>query len=168
MLVRISLLKASASSDRSTRWVSDASDRWTSAFAQLRSVICWLRRKRGLSHVDLLAPLRARLHAPIAIDTDVATAALAEWRLGSGRGFGSVAYVTVGTGIGADLASGDRREDRIMHPEMGHIAVRRAARDAFEGVCPFHSDCLEGLASGLAINKRWGCALSELPQQHDT
>lgn len=122
--------------------------------------------KPGWSGVDLLAPLRARFSAPIAIDTDVAAAALAEWRLGAGRDFGSVAYVTVGTGIGADIAPRDRRVSRLMHPEMGHIAVRRDPRDSFVGVCPFHGDCLEGLASGPAIYKRWGCQLAELAPDH--
>lgn len=122
--------------------------------------------KPGWSGVDLLAPLRSRFSAPIAIDTDVAGAALAEWRFGAGRDFGSVAYVTVGTGIGADVAPRDRHISRLMHPEMGHIAVRRDPRDAFAGVCPFHGDCLEGLASGPAIYKRWGRELAELPPDH--
>jgi fructokinase len=122
--------------------------------------------KPGWSGVDLLAPLRSRFSVSISIDTDVAAAALAEWRLGAGRGFGSVAYVTVGTGIGADVAPCDRRIGRLMHPEMGHITVRRDPRDTFAGVCPFHGDCLEGLASGPAIFKRWGCPLAELPPEH--
>jgi len=123
--------------------------------------------KPGWSRANLLAPLRSRFRVPIAIDTDVAAAALAEWRLGGGRGFGSVAYVTVGTGIGADLAPRDRLTNRFMHPEMGHIGVRRDTRDTFAGVCPFHGDCLEGLASGPAIHTRWGCKLAELPPQHE-
>lgn len=123
--------------------------------------------KPAWSGVDLLAPLRARFSVPISIDTDVAAAALAEWSLGAGRGFGSVAYVTVGTGIGADVAPRDRNMRRLMHPEMGHIGVRRDSRDPFAGVCPFHGDCLEGLASGPAIYKRWGCELGELPPEHE-
>lgn len=122
--------------------------------------------KPAWSGVDLLAPLRARFNVPMAIDTDVAAAALAEWRLGAGRGFGSVAYVTVGTGIGADIAPRDTRVGRLMHAEMGHIAVRRDPRDEFAGVCPFHGDCLEGLASGPAIYKRWGSELGSLPPDH--
>lgn len=123
--------------------------------------------KPAWSRVNLLAPLRSRFDVPIAIDTDVAAAALAEWSLGAGRGLGSVAYVTVGTGIGADLAPRDKLTKRLMHPEMGHIRVRRDPRDPFAGVCPFHGDCLEGLASGPAIYQRWGCELAKLPPQHE-
>lgn len=122
--------------------------------------------KAGWSGADLLAPLRSRFAVPIAIDTDVAGAALAEWRTGAGRGLGSVVYVTVGTGIGADVAPRDKLIGRLMHAEMGHISVRRDPRDAFPGVCPFHGDCLEGMASGPAIYKRWGCQLAELPPEH--
>jgi fructokinase len=123
--------------------------------------------KPGWSGVNLLGPLLSRFRVPIAIDTDVATAALAEWRLGAGRGLGSVAYVTVGTGIGADLAPRDNLAKRLMHPEMGHIRVRRDPRDTFAGVCPFHGDCLEGLSSGPVIYQRWGCELVGLPPQHE-
>lgn len=123
--------------------------------------------KPAWSRVNLLAPLRSRFGVPIVIDTDVATAALGEWRFGAGRGFGSVGYVTVGTGIGADLAPRDKLTSRLMHPEMGHIGVRRDPRDTFAGACPFHGDCLEGMASGPAIYKRWGCNLAELPPQHE-
>ena len=122
--------------------------------------------KAGWSRVDLLAALRSRFSAPMAIDTDVAAAALADWKLGAGREAGLVAYVTVGTGIGADVAPRDRHVRRLMHAEMGHILVRRDPRDTFAGVCPFHGDCLEGLASGPAISKRWGCELAALPPEH--
>lgn len=123
--------------------------------------------KPAWSGVNLLAPLRSRFNVPMAIDTDAATAALAEWRLGSGRGLGSVAYVMVGTGIGADLAPRDKLTRRFMHAEMGHIRVRRDPRDPFAGTCPFHGDCLEGLASGPAIYKRCGCELKKLPPEHE-
>jgi fructokinase len=119
------------------------------------------------SRVDLLGPLRARFAVPIAIDTDVNGAALAEWRLGAGQGLGSIAYVTVGTGIGAGVAPHATSVRRLMHAEMGHILVRRDPRDSFSGSCPFHGDCLEGLASGPAIRLRWGCELKDLPPHHE-
>jgi fructokinase len=124
--------------------------------------------KPGWSRVDLLTPLRSKFDTAIAIDTDVAAAALAEWRLGAGRGLGSIAYVTVGTGIGGGVAPNDLAGRRLLHPEMGHTYVRRDARDKdFPGVCPFHGDCLEGLASGPAIQVRWRCQLDALPQHHE-
>lgn len=125
--------------------------------------------KAGWSRVDLLTPVCSKFDAPIAIDTDVAAAALAEWRLGAGRGLGSIAYVTVGTGIGGGVAPNDLAGRRLLHPEMGHIFVRRDARDKdFPGVCPFHGDCLEGLASGPAIQARWRCQLDALPPHHES
>lgn len=124
--------------------------------------------KPGWSRVDLLAPLRAKFNKAIVIDTDVSAAALAEWRLGAGRGLGSIAYVTVGTGIGGGVAPNGLAGRRLLHQEMGHILVRRDARDKeFPGVCPFHGDCLEGLASGPAIQARWRCQLDALPSNHE-
>jgi len=123
--------------------------------------------KAGWSRADLLAPFRQKFTAPILIETDVAGAALAEWRLGAGRGLGSVVYVTVGTGIGGAVAPGDASIRRLMHAEMGHIPMRRDPRDRHPGVCPFHGDCLEGLASGPAINARWGQRLDQMSDDHE-
>ncbi len=124
--------------------------------------------KAGWSGANLLEPLRAAFGVPIAFDTDVAAAAEAEWRMGAGQGLGSLAYVTVGTGIGGAVAPRGGAPRRLMHAEMGHVPVRRDPRDRdFPGVCPFHGDCIEGLASGTAIHARWGCALDALPRGHD-
>jgi fructokinase len=122
--------------------------------------------KPGWSGADLLAPLRAAFDAPVRLEVDVGGAALAEWRLGAGRGLGSLAYVTVGTGIGGAMAPWGPA-GRLMHAEMGHVRVARHVEDReFSGCCPFHGDCLEGLASGPAIRARWGCDLAELPADH--
>jgi len=124
--------------------------------------------KVGWSGVDVLAPLQSAFQAPIALDTDVGAAALAELRLGAARDLASVAYVTVGTGIGGAVAPNSSAASRLMHAEMGHIPVRRDPRDRdFPGVCPFHGDCLEGLASGPAIRARWGYNLDALPMLHE-
>jgi fructokinase len=122
--------------------------------------------KPGWSGVDLVAPLRERFARPVAIDTDVNAAALAETQLGAGVGLRSVAYVTVGTGIGGGFIIDGRSLQGVMHPEIGHLPVRRDARDqAFRGHCPFHRDCLEGMAAGPAIMARWSAPLNELDTQ---
>jgi fructokinase len=122
--------------------------------------------KPGWSQANLVSPLEDALDLPVVLDTDVGAAAEAEWHQGSGRGLGSLAYVTVGTGIGGAVAPSTHKVQRT-HPEMGHMVVRRDPRDGdFVGVCPFHGDCLEGLACGPAIRARWGCELSSLPREH--
>ena len=123
--------------------------------------------KAGWSGVDVLEPLRSAFKVPIALDIDVGAAALAELRLGAGRGCGSLAYVTVGTGIGGAVApsrlvgAADARRDGAYPGAAG------SARCNFAGCCPFHGDCLEGLASGPAIRARWGCNLDSLPEDHE-
>jgi fructokinase len=122
--------------------------------------------KAGWSGVDILAPLRAAFDVPISLDTDVGAAAVAEWHVGAGRGRGSLAYVTVGTGIGGAVVPA-QNEGRMMHAEMGHLPVNRDPRDAdFPGVCPFHGGCVEGLASGPAIVARWNGTMETLPRDH--
>jgi fructokinase len=122
--------------------------------------------KAGWSGFDVVGTLQRALDVPVAIDTDVSCAAFGEWRFGAGRGLGSLAYVTIGTGIGGAIAPAGTTS-RMMHAEMGHVPVRRDARDGgFAGVCPFHGDCLEGLASGPAVLARWGCDLAALPADH--
>ena len=123
--------------------------------------------KPGWSGADLVAPLRTRFGRPVALDVDVGAAALAEVRLGAGQGTRSLAYVTVGTGIGAGFIINGQPLHGLMHPEAGHMQVRRAPRDVdFPGVCPYHGDCLEGLASGPAILARWQRPLNELEAAH--
>lgn len=122
--------------------------------------------KPGWSNVSLVTPLE-RFGCPITLDTDVSAAALAEARLGAGAGLGSLAYVTVGTGIGGGVVMGDHTIKGLLHPEMGHIRVARDPRDAdFSGICPFHGDCLEGLASGPAVQARWHTRAEDLPDLH--
>lgn len=94
--------------------------------------------------------------ALLALDTDVNAAALAEAKIGAAEGLEDVAYITVGTGIGGGILSGGHLIHGALHPEFGHLKVPRKAGDDFAGVCPFHKDCLEGLASGPSIAERWG------------
>ena len=95
-------------------------------------------------------------------------AALGEWQAGAGQGCRTVAYTTVGTGIGTGVVRDGRPLMGISHYESGHIPMARdAARDPFPGHCPYHGDCLEGLAAGPAITARWGQSLSQLGSPDD-
>jgi fructokinase len=124
--------------------------------------------KRGWAGADLVAPFARRFGCPVAIDTDVNAAALAETLRGAARGCETAVYITVGTGIGGGAVVDGRTLGGSPHPEMGHIRVARHPRDtAFAGVCPFHGDCLEGVASGPAIVARYGAPLDALPSDHE-
>lgn len=122
--------------------------------------------KPGWSGVDVAQGLRAAVDGPVAIDTDVNAAAIAEARLGAGRGSRNLAYVTVGTGIGVGLLLDDRPRHGLLHPEAGHVRLRRHPDDDFAGSCPFHRDCLEGLAAGPAIAARLGQPLDRCADDH--
>lgn len=112
--------------------------------------------KAGWGGAPVLPPLRDAFACPIAIDTDVNAAAMAEYRWGAGQGAASLLYLTIGTGLGGGaLVNGVPVHGRL-HPEMGHIPLRRQVGDAFAGACPFHGDCAEGLLSGPALAARFG------------
>ena len=124
--------------------------------------------KPGWSDCDVAGFFSRNLSVPVGFETDVNGAALGEYHHGAGKGAASLTYVTVGTGIGGGTVIEGRLLHGAGHPELGHIFPRREATDHdFEGACPFHGDCLEGLASGPAILARWGSTLSELPQDHE-
>lgn len=123
--------------------------------------------KPGWEGADLIGAVRSVLDVPVTVDTDVNGAALAEARWGAGRGLGNVLYITVGTGLGGGAAIDGRPLAGLVHPEMGHVSVARRADDDFPGVCPYHGDCLEGMASGPAMNARWGRPAEELGPQLD-
>ena len=123
--------------------------------------------KLGWSHYDLAGAFTTRFRVPVGFDTDVNGAALAEATFGAGSGGASLAYVTVGTGIGGGIVLKGAPIHGAAHPEIGHILPRRHPDDRnFSGICPWHGDCLEGLASGPAIAARWGASLSALPPEH--
>lgn len=106
-------------------------------------------------HFNILSSLKEYLDVPIVFDTDVNIAALGEAEFGAAQDVDSCIYITIGTGIGVGAVNNGKMLHGISHPEMGHVTVRRHPDDHFEGGCLFHLDCLEGLASGPAIEKRW-------------
>jgi len=122
--------------------------------------------KHGWRNTDVALRLGRRLGVPVGFDTDVNGAAMAEGRWGAAQGLDDFAYVTVGTGIGVGTIVRGRPIFGMNHTELGHIRVVRKAGDKFAGVCPFHGDCIEGLASGPAIEARAGQPASQLPPDH--
>lgn len=112
--------------------------------------------KAGWRDFPFVQSLKDVFSIPIGFHTDVNVAALGEATLGAAKGLDSCLYITVGTGIGAGAMIQGQLLQGLSHPEMGHILVRRHPNDRYKGKCPYHHDCLEGLASGPAIEERWG------------
>jgi fructokinase len=116
---------------------------------------------------QLLKNLKSSFNLPIAIDTDVNAAAFAEAQWGAGIGYSDFIYVTIGTGIGGGVISNGEIVHGLIHPEVGHMMIKHdLEKDPFFGNCPFHRDCLEGLASGSAMTARWGISPNNLPSDH--
>jgi fructokinase len=123
--------------------------------------------KPGWSDFDFVSAVRERFDGPVGFDTDVNGAALGEWRWGAAVGLDTFIYLTIGTGIGGGGLVNGRLMHGLIHPEMGHIRIPHdLERDPFPGSCPFHGDCLEGLANGPAMEKRWGQRAETLPIDH--
>ncbi|MGB3766811.1 MAG: ROK family protein, partial [Phormidesmis sp.] len=123
--------------------------------------------KPGWQQIDFAGMLKRELSVPIGFDTDVNAAALGEHRWGNAQGLETFIYLTVGTGIGGGGFVGGNPIHGLLHPEMGHILIPHdLSVDPFAGSCPFHQDCLEGLASGFAMEQRWGQKADSLPADH--
>jgi fructokinase len=119
--------------------------------------------KPGWAHTDVAQTLGSALGLPVAFDTDVNAAALGEHRWGAAAALETFCYITVGTGIGGGGFVNGRVMHGLLHPEFGHMRIPRdPSRDPFPGVCPYHGDCLEGLASGEALRGRAGTPASEI------
>jgi len=122
----------------------------------------------GWANADVVGPLHQALGVPVGFDTDVNGAVLGESRWGAAQGLDTAIYVTIGTGIGGGALIGGKLAHGLVHPEMGHLLLPRELDDlAFAGSCPFHgARCWEGVASGPAIERRWGQRAETLPPSH--
>lgn len=121
--------------------------------------------KLAWQNYNIVEAFATRLHCPIGFDTDVNAAALGEAAFGITKGLKNSIYMTIGTGIGVGVYSEGRLLHGMMHPEAGHILLKRHPEDSFGGCCPFHGDCLEGLAGGPSLEKRWGKAGALLTEE---
>lgn len=124
--------------------------------------------KAGWAYTDVVGPVKAAFPGvPVGFDTDVNGAALGEQRWGAAQEWDTFVYITVGTGIGGGGLVNGTLLHGLIHPEMGHVLLQMRADDPLDrGVCPFHPNCLEGLASGPAIQARWGTPGQDLPADH--
>lgn len=112
--------------------------------------------KPGWSGIDVVGAFKSEFNVPVGFDTDVNAAVLGEVYKGAARGCDNAIYITIGTGVGVGIYCNENLMHGLVHPEGGHILLNRHPEDSFEGCCPFHKNCVEGLASGPAIEKRWG------------
>lgn len=122
--------------------------------------------KPGWSEVDFLGKIKERYAIPIAWTTDVNAAAYGELKKGAAQGKKSCIYLTVGTGIGGGVVINENIFSGIGHPEMGHMHIKHHPDDDYDGTCPYHKDCLEGLAAGPSLEARTGIKGQDLPEEH--
>ena len=123
--------------------------------------------KLNWANTDFVGAIKRVFDIPVGFDTDVNAAALGEYRWGAARGINNFIYLTIGTGIGGGGMINGKLLDGLVHPEMGHIFIPHDNKiDPYPGICPFHYDCFEGLASGTALEDRWGGPAEALSPDH--
>jgi fructokinase len=123
--------------------------------------------KPGWANADIVGAIKRHINVPVALDTDVNVAVLGENKWGAAQGLDTFAYLTVGTGIGGGVLANGKLLHGILHPEVGHMLIPHDMQaDPFPGTCPYHRDCLEGLASGPALEQRWSQRGEMLPRDH--
>jgi len=124
--------------------------------------------KPGWAYANFVQPLKQAFDLPIGFDTDVNVAGYGEWRYGAAQGLDTFIYLTIGTGIGGGGLVNGKMLHGLVHPEMGHIILPlEEGSHVFRGICPFHGHCFEGMASGPAMNARWGVPAETLPAEHE-
>ena len=123
--------------------------------------------KPGWANTDIVGPIQEAFNLPVGFDTDVNGAALGEAQWGAAQGSSDFIYLTIGTGIGGGGLVNNALIHGLVHPEMGHLRIPHDwEQDPFPGICPYHGDCLEGLATGPAIEARWGLKGEQIPHDH--
>ncbi|WP_020618606.1 ROK family protein [Paenibacillus daejeonensis] len=122
--------------------------------------------KPGWSNYPFLGTLKKEFAVPFGWDTDVNAAALGEVTWGAAKGLDSCVYYTIGTGVGVGVYTEGKLVHGLVHPEGGHVPIRRHPEDTYGGFCPYHGDCLEGLTAGPSLLGRWGVKGHELPVDH--
>lgn len=123
--------------------------------------------KLAWRNYDIVGAFKESLHIPVGFDTDVNGSALGEATWGITRGLKNSMYITIGTGVGTGIISNGALLHGMLHPEGGHLLLTRHPNDSFEGACPYHKTCLEGLAAGPAIFARWGKNGAELAEKNE-
>ena len=123
--------------------------------------------KLAWANYNIVGAFEKKLGVPIGFDTDVNGAVLGEVCFGAAKGCDSAVYITIGTGVGVGVYVNGGLLHGLLHPEAGHVLVARAAGDPYAGKCPYHPNCLEGLAAGPAIMERWGRPAAELAEREE-
>ncbi len=123
--------------------------------------------KPGWQDTEVAGFLGRALGLPVGFDTDVNGAALGEHLWGAGQGLANLIYLTVGTGVGGGVLLNGQLVHGLVHPEVGHFLLAPASTDSFPGLCPYHGHCVEGMAAGPALEKRWGRKAFELEPSHE-
>ena len=124
--------------------------------------------KLAWADYDILGNLKKNLNVPVEISTDVSGAALGEVTFGAYKKENTLLYITVGTGIGGGYVIDGKIHNGMLHPEMGHVLVTKNPRDTYKGACPYHENCLEGLAAGPANEGRTGMKGIDIPDDHES
>ena len=121
----------------------------------------------GWGNCDIVGAFKDALGVPVGFDTDVNGAVLGEVTWGAAKGLDSAIYITIGTGVGVGVYVNGGLLHGLVHPEGGHILLIRHPKDTYEGKCPFHKNCVEGLAAGPSIEARWGKKAAELADRDE-
>ncbi len=123
--------------------------------------------KLAWANYDMVGAFEKALGCPVGFDTDVNGSVLGEAVFGQAKGKGCVVYVTIGTGVGAGIYMEGKLLHGMLHPEAGHVMIRRREGDTYPGKCPYHKTCLEGMAAGPAVEERWGKKAIELKDREE-